>query len=981
MPDLKPTNVLVVGSTVKLVDFGIADAIGANKRLAGTVEFMAPELFLGVPASALSDLYAVGVIAFQLFTGTIPYRVTSQIDFLEDLLGDSMDATLSPDAAQILGTYVQTLQPTSAEALAAVADRRQNLLARLTEQSEVALPLTEIVMRLLARDPAERYSSAVQVIEDLSRALNEPLPVETAATRESFLQAAEFIGRTKEFDELSAVLERTLSGRGGVVMVCGESGVGKSRLVSELRTTALVRSIDVVAGQGTREKGGNYDLWTPILRTLCLDAQLEPQEIGIFMDVAPDLEALLGRRAQPPASLSPQAAVTRLYRTIGALLKRRSRPLLILLDDLHWAGAESLELLAYLASVVRELPVLILGTYRSDEASPMLRRLPALRVVQLGRLGEEDVARLAVSMLGAVGREPTLIQYLLRHTEGNVFFLVEVVRALGELAGQLDRITASALPEHLLTGGIERIVERRLGRIAGEDHELLSLAAVAGRQLDFRVLQQASGISALGPWFTRCANASLLEISQGSWQFTHEKIREVLLREVPVAESQRLHRRVAEAIIAVYGEDQSRFAILGYHYSRAGAAERAYETYLKAAQASTRLHAVVEARSHCAAALAELAYLPDTPANRRRRADTLVMLVGLSVFAEPADRLVEWMVSAEGVLRSLQEAGCFTPEDQARLAKVYFWTGRGYFFHGLYDRAIESYKKTTELARELGDKTLLALSTGMIGQALVLQGRILLCWPYLEESAKSLELRGRNTDWARMVGFQGIALAAQGQATEALERVNCAIAVASDPTFLATTYGYLCLVHVFLEDWAALRGAALQTTEVAREGRDAFARILALALGGWAESWLGESEESARHHAEAWESYSKMNSGMLFEWILAARAEQAVHAGRLDEAIAEAQAGLAKAEAVGAVYGEGLAHRAWARALLAHRPPRWAEAKLHLTEAIRRFEEGGVLSAIAHTRRLWAEASAACGETGPDWGLDLPSAPRQCADS
>lgn len=295
---------------------------------------------------------------------------------------------------------------------------------------------------------------------------------------------------------------------------------------------------------------------------------------------------------------------------------------------------------------------------------------------------------------------------------------------------------------------------------------------------------------------------------------------------------------------------------------------------------------------------------------------------------------------------------------------MYFWTGRGYFFHGLYDRAIESYKKTSELARELGDKTLLALSTGMIGQALVLQGRIRLCWPYLEESATSLEQRGRNTDWARMIGFQGIALTAQGQAAEGLARINAAIAVACDPTFLATTYGYLCLGHVFLEDWAALRSTAIQTTEVAREGRDGFARILALALGGWAESWLGESEESARHHAEAWESYSKMNSGMLFEWILAARAEQCVHKGQIEEAIAEAQAGLAKSQAVGAVYGEGLAHRAWARALLAHSPPRWAEAKLHLEQSIRRFEEGGILSAAEKTRLLWTQAAAAAAARG-----------------
>lgn len=955
--DVKPSNVLVVDGQVKLVDFGIADAVGASRRLAGTLDYMAPELFLGHAASPSSDLYAVGVLAFEMLTGHFPHDASSRTRFLSSVLGEAADRTLAAGAAELVDKFTF-----SGRQLGQTAADRDALEARLTGLEGSAAPLVALVTKLLARTPEQRYQDALQVIRELSEALRQPLPVETVATRESFLIGAEFIGREREKQQLSMALSAALKGQGSVVMISGESGVGKSRLTSELRTLALVRSAQVVSGRCAMEGGSSYHLWTPVLRAMCLGSQLTAQEVGILRDVVPDLERLLGIAAERPPTVSPPAALGRLYSTIERLLRRQTRPLLVILEDLQWAEAESLELLEFIHQSVHQLRVLVLGNYREDEAGEALRSLRVTQTLRLERLSVEQIARLSASMLGAVGREPVLVEYLHRQTEGNIFFLIEVVRALAEMAGQLANIAAEGLPEQLLTGGIERILVRRLHQVPEAQIVLLELAAVAGRRLDLPVLQRASGQTELTLWLQQCANAAVLDSQQGDWQFAHDKIRELILTQIPADRLEQLHQQVAQAIEAIYGDDWQQDAVLAYHWHRAGAADKALARYLKAGQAATRMHALVEAREHFAAALQMLDRLPDTMDNRRQRVDTQLMLASISLMAERSVHAVARMQSSELLLDSLREAGEETREDRVRLIKIQFWKGRGHYVNGEYSSAIVCYQRASEIAQEIDEPELVALMTGNIGHALLLQGHLGRCWSYLAESEERLQRTTATDDLARMIGFKGIAKVGRGNVTEGLADIERAISIASDPTCLATVRGYLILCYMLMRDWAAVEEAGRNLAVITQENRDDLLTWMARWLIGLAQSWLGRRDESAANRALARERLKGRPTILIGDWLVMAEIDGSLHQGRVADSLALAQEAVARSGAHGRIFGEGLAHSCWARGLIVQDPPDYDEAERHLAQSVRLLTDGEHRLAVAHANMLWGYAKFARGE-------------------
>jgi tetratricopeptide (TPR) repeat protein len=188
--------------------------------------------------------------------------------------------------------------------------------------------------------------------------------------------------------------------------------------------------------------------------------------------------------------------------------------------------------------------------------------------------------------LGETGRQPQIVGLLQRETEGNVFFLVEVVRALAEEAGRLDKIGHMTLPEHVFAGGIRKIIQRRLNRVPRESRVLLEFAAVIGRQLDLALLKQIAPDTDLDRWLTDCANAAVLDVDADMWRFAHDKLRDGMLNELTDAEQQVLHRRVAQAMEALYGASPQHTVALAYHWGEAGdAGKEEYYTTLAGQQA------------------------------------------------------------------------------------------------------------------------------------------------------------------------------------------------------------------------------------------------------------------------------------------------------------------------------------------------------------------------------------------------------------
>ncbi|HLV37162.1 MAG TPA: AAA family ATPase, partial [Spirillospora sp.] len=381
------------------------------------------------------------------------------------------------------------------------------------------------------------------------------------------------------------------------------SGVGKSRLMEEMRALALVQGVLAVWGGAVSNGGSPYEMWREPLRRLVLETDLTDSEASVLKSLIPDISRLLERPIADAPELDPQAAQDRLINTVESLVRRQTRPLAIFLDDLHWAGSESLIMLDRISRLT-DRSLFIIANYRDDETPELSDSLPHARTLKLNRLPPESIQQLSESMLGQAGRRPEVVDLLQRETEGNVFFIVEVVRTLAEAAGQLDLIGVSSLPDSVFAGGMQNVIQRRLDHLPADAHPLLQFAAVAGRQIDLLLLSHFAPEMDLSRWLTTCSNTAVLEVRDDRWRFAHDKFREVLLNNLSPEQRQQLHRRVAEAIETVYHDQlDERYAVLAHHWSQAQVASNAIVYLEKAGAQALANFANEEALRYFGAAL------------------------------------------------------------------------------------------------------------------------------------------------------------------------------------------------------------------------------------------------------------------------------------------------------------------------------------------------------------------------------------------
>lgn len=528
--DLKPANVAVTAGQVRLLDFGLALTEDVARKRAGTLAYMAPETLRQMIVLPQSDLYAVGVMLYEIFAGRLPFGPTNIVGILRQ----------EPDLSPL----------------------------------DAPPALQSIIGQLLMKTPQDRHLSASELIRDLYDAIDAPVTLEDDRIRESVLQAATFVGRQTEMADLTQALTQAVQGRGQTILIGGESGVGKSRLMDELRVQALVQGVRVLRGQAMESGGLSYQLWREIARHLVLSApDLSDDEASVLKDLVPDMHQLLGREVANAPELTGSAYQTRLRLTFMGLLKRQSEPCLLLLDDLQWAGA-SLAWLQAIAASAPEHPWLIVGSYRHDEAPSLPDELPAARRMLLPRLETAEIVRLSTSILGRERTHDEIVDLLDKETEGNAFFIVETLRTLAVEAGSLDAIGLITLPNHIITEGMLNVGRRRLHRLPLDDQPLLRAAAVAGRALDLALLRAIDPVIALDDWLLRCQETALLEVQEGQWRFAHDKLRESILGDLDASQRPRLHSLVAQAIETVYPDDAAYDESLLEHWRVADDDER-----------------------------------------------------------------------------------------------------------------------------------------------------------------------------------------------------------------------------------------------------------------------------------------------------------------------------------------------------------------------------------------------------------------------
>ncbi len=709
--DLKPENVLVTAGHVRILDFGLSTRReeGSRGSSGGSSLYLSPEQWYQQPASRASDLYALGVMAFELLAGQHPF-----------------------------------------------APQDHALLARvLYEEPDwqrlgVTDDLVAVIAGLLVKDPEVRAQQAQTVLADLSVALGQPLSAESVTIRESYLQAATFINRETEMDQLHTALKQAQAGVGSAWLIGGESGVGKSRLLRELQTQALVEGFLVLRGQAVASGGGlPYQLWREALRHLLLNAPaVADKTAGILLPLVADIAHLLGREVASAAPLTGEAAQQRLLSAVADLFRQQTQPLLLVLEDLQWTR-ESLLPLPYLLANIEQHNILIIGSYRDDERPDLPQQLPGMQLLSLPRLSPESMSQLSRAMLGEVGEQPAVLELLQRESEGNAFFAVEVVRSLAQEVARLSDIGQMQLPERLMPVGIQSIIEGRLRRVPAAGHKLLQLAAVAGRELDLALLRQLSeDVSIDGWWLAVCMDAAVLEVQQDSWQFSHDKLREGVLDTLSPERLQAHHRLIAQAIEQIYVDDASQAATLMYHWQGAEDLAQARKYAHLAGQEAASQHSYEEAIWFFSQAYEltpepnleeRLTYLlaRDEPYNLQGK--RIAQRQNLGIMRQLADALADpsWQASVRlylallafitgdivALVTNAQQALAYAEEigDVTKRIEGHRMMGHSYILQGAFAEAYEQYEQCLSLSQQSSNQigkasTNLGLSAHYLGE-------------------------------------------------------------------------------------------------------------------------------------------------------------------------------------------------------------------------------------------------------------------------
>ena len=616
--DLKPGNVWLTSDGIaKIGDFGLAVASDKSRltqegMMVGTVSYMPPEQAMGGEVTQRADLYSLGAMMYEMVTGRPPF------------LGD--------DSIAIIGQHINTPP-----------------VAPTWHSSNCPRPLEALILRLLAKNPAERPESATDVLtvlEGLELPGSGEGPSPTLATDSTEQESnvldgvasGVFVGRQQEMGDLKASLEDVLSGKGRMITLVGEPGIGKTRTSQELATYAGLRGAKVLWGRCYEDQGvPPYWPWVQAIRTYVRDE--DPQKLSTEMgagaadisEVIPDVRTQLPG-LQPAPQIDPEQARFRLFDSITAFLRSASqtRPLVIVLDDLHWADRQSLLLLQFIAKEIGNSRLLLLGTYRDMELSrqhPLsetlgeLNRERSFQRVLLRGLTQEDVQRF-IEVAAGVDPDLGLVNAVYTQTEGNPLFVTEVVRLLVQ-EGQLDQATnlsttgrqtdswAVRIPE-----GVREVIGRRLNKLTDRCNETLTIASIVGREFDFDQLKvlvdDLSDDMLLDVLEEALAGRVIEEMPDavGRYQFTHALLQETLMDELSLTRRVRLHARIAESLEAMYGSDAEQHAAeLAFHYEQGQAmvgTEKLIEYSVIAGNASLNALALEEGRAHFELALNSL---------------------------------------------------------------------------------------------------------------------------------------------------------------------------------------------------------------------------------------------------------------------------------------------------------------------------------------------------------------------------------------
>jgi predicted ATPase len=924
--DVKPANLMVRGDgIVKVLDFGLARRLpdggcgpGSRTTDAGnrvsTPLYMSPEQVRAEVVGAASDVFSLGVVLYELATGRHPFPADSEAGLLHAIVAQ---------------------EPLPA--------------ARLNP--EVPAALDTLILHMLAKDPRRR-PTAGEVDAALAglagnRSGRPPSPTPRPGKPPT-------VGRQQERAALWAAFEEAAAGRGLLVCVTGEPGLGKTTLVEDfLEELAASGRLCSVGWGRCSERLAGAEAYLPFLEAL--ESLLQGDSSGTaarlmkavaptwYIQVAPQVAGDPALTC-PPAE-AQAASQERLKREVSAFLQEVSRlgPVVLFLDDLHWADTSSADLLAYLGSRCVARRLLVVVTYRPSDL--LLSGHPFRRVqldlqgrglsreVPLGFLGRTDVERYLALRFPDNDFPTELAAVIHCRTEGNPLFLTDLLQYLvdcGTIMAAAGRwALARALPDLQgdLPASVRSLIRRKIDQLGDADRLLLRAASVQGTEFDAAVIARALGRDAAE------VEERLAELDRAlafvrplrehelpdrtltvRYAFVHAFYQNALFASLQPARKAALSAAVAQALVGAYGEQNPAVATeLALLFEAARDLPRAADYFLQAVGQAVCVSANQEAIALARRGLGVLAALPETPA-RARQEVTLLTALGVALIA------TRGFASPEVEETYLQaQARCQRTDDAQALFPVLYGLWNVYLLRCEFERCQELADQVVRLAQGQPDPVAVLVAHNVQQQPLFHRGEFWAARRHQEQGLagydphqhRSLTAVYGEDPGGGCLLYGALTLWHLGYAEQALQSARAARHIAeglADPFNLARALYFGALTHLCRREASLARGLAEVLAHLCSEHGFALLSAGARILNGWGLTQQGEVEEGIR----------QMHHGLASWQATGSRSHRPYHQALLAEALGKQGRGQ-----------EGLAVLAEAQALSSATGERFYEAELH----------------------------------------------------
>jgi predicted ATPase len=909
--DIKPDNIMVRDDGyVKILDFGLARLIPAAATdneaatlmqqtspgaLLGTVAYMSPEQARGESAGVPSDIFALGIIFYELATGQHPFKAGSPVGMLHLI---NSGTPLPPSR----------LMPGIPPALDAL------ILAMLEKDARVRPTAAEVEEAL---QEIERHGDAATGRSGEPSALSLRLALAASPRRHT-------VGRERERNELRKAFNAAKAGRGSMVCVAGEPGLGKTTLVEDFLDEVLQGdpACQIARGRSSERLAG-AEAYLPFLEALeSLTRSPAAQNFGRAMKaIAPSWYTQLATSQDSSLDRviaeSPTASQERMKRELVAFLQEFSTrsPLVLFFDDLHWADTSTIDIIAYLATKLSSMRLLIVAAYRSSEM--LLTRHPFLSVkldmqsrglcqeMPLELLTCEDVERfLALEFPGhEFPRE--FAPLIFAKTEGSPLFMADVVRYLrdrkviGEYGGRWTLVQTVPEIETDLPESVRSMIERKIGRLGDEDRRLLVAASAQGYNFDSAVVAQALEMEAADAE----ERLQSLDTTHGfvkyreedefpdhtltlRYQFVHVLYQNALYAALTPSRRASLSATIAKALLGFYGERSSDVASeLAFLFQAARDWSQASDYFLKAARNATRVFANQEAVALSQRGLEMTARLPDS-AQRTRQELKLQMTKGFSLMMIKGFAATATLQAFLRGRELSEQSG-----DNVQLFRALFGLAIALVVRGEYEKGRQFAEEDLRLAERCEDGAMMVQAHWALGLCLKYLGEFIGAREHFEQSLALYDhqLHGAHAflygaivnraHLARLLAFLGHPDQGQAMTQEAL-RIAARL---RHPVGLCQALSPAIALAAFDRNIERVIELNEQMLFHADEHGLPHYKTIGEIMRGWVRAMQGEAEQGSAEMLKGLAAFRNLETEQRRASYLVLMADALLRAGRVDE--------------------------------------------------------------------------------------------------